>query len=47
MFIVRKFISDGETKFTQHKLKKMSAKNKSYIIAKAQMWDHLQFNYMV
>ena len=46
MFIIGKIISDVETKFTQHeynKLQKISAKNKSYV----QIWDHLQFNYML
>ena len=44
MFIIGKIISNGEIKFTQHeynKLQKISAK------IRVQIWDHLQFNYMV
>ena len=54
MFIIRKIISDGENNFTQNKynkLQKTSAKNKCFFLqkisAKVQIWDHLQFNYMV
>ena len=49
-----KIISDGENNFTQNKynkLQKRSAKNKCFFLqkisAKVQIWDHLQFNYMV
>ena len=54
MFIISKIISDGENNFTQNKynieLQKISAKNKYFlhkISAKVQIWDRLQFNYMV
>ena len=43
MFIIGKIISDGETKFTEHEYNKLQKK----LSAKFQIWDHLQFNYMV
>ena len=49
MFIIGKIISDGETDFTQNKynkLHKISAFSHK-ISEKVQIWDHLQFNYMV
>ena len=50
-----KIVSDGENNLTQNKYnksQKISAKNKCVffwrkISAKLQIWDHLQFNYMV
>ena len=37
-----KIISDGENNFTQNKYNKLQK-----ISAKVQIWDHLQFNYMM
>ena len=50
MFIISKIISDGENNFTQNKYNKLQkisvffAQNKS---RSANIWDRLQFNYMV
>ena len=42
MFIISKIISDVENNFTLNKYNQLQK-----ISAKVQIWDHLQFNYMV
>ena len=44
------FWYDGENNFTQNKLVQESCKKSNFlhkISAKVQIWNHLQFNYMV